>query len=754
MLSKLIAALDSKRAQSAMEYLMTYGWAILVLLVVVAVLFAVGFSDTGQIDVPGSCSFQQGATCIEHAFYSETGESVILFGQSLGHPIEITNVKCTQEASSPADPSWTWGSGFTGSRISPGGSEALTLQCYDSDGAPVSGLNPSDYYSGKIWIQYTETDTGEVKVMSGQICASPELGAPPPTSTPTPTLTSTPAPTATPTVTPTTEPTATPTATPICPDGCECVPPDISPEPGINFWCYDPGAGQCAGPPGPICYNDDAGEGGVCCDLCPDPGCDCHIDFESDGCPPGTTECASGSSNCNYYSTFVYSVPGMCCGAPTPTATPTPTLTPTPEPLVISVCDWSQPPPTGSLIESPGNYVVESSLTAPSTCIRVLPGGAGSVIDCQGNSITGLGIATGVELYSGADGVTVHDCHVTQFTTGFSIRSNDNVLTDNSANYNTQYGFELVTNSGNQLTGNTAEHNTYHGFYFDTSSANTLTGNTASSSGSKGFYIYRNSVNNVLTGNTADSNTQDGFHLDDGCIGNNLSGNNALFNGGQGFKLEDAADDNNLFGNNASHHSSSGFAVISSCTGNTLENNNAFNNSYAIQLSYSNDNDVLDNTLLNSTSRGITISHSNSNIVEGNNISTYYDRGINVESSSSSNFIRYNTITDGRYGILVDSSTVNTISGNVITLSGYYGIYLRNSASNNILTYNTANNTLAVWGNGIYIKDSSGCTIENNIACNNAGSTDIACNVAQTGGDNICDSVSCSGASCTTSCPP
>src|SRR5271157_6101508 len=48
----------TKRAQSAMEYLMTYGWAILIIAVVLGALFALGFFNSANLapKVPaGSC---------------------------------------------------------------------------------------------------------------------------------------------------------------------------------------------------------------------------------------------------------------------------------------------------------------------------------------------------------------------------------------------------------------------------------------------------------------------------------------------------------------------------------------------------------------------------------------------------------------------------------------------------------------------------------------------------------------------------
>ena len=52
------------KSQSAMEYLMTYGWAILIIAVVLAVLFQLGVFSSGNFStraLPGSCQVQKGA---------------------------------------------------------------------------------------------------------------------------------------------------------------------------------------------------------------------------------------------------------------------------------------------------------------------------------------------------------------------------------------------------------------------------------------------------------------------------------------------------------------------------------------------------------------------------------------------------------------------------------------------------------------------------------------------------------------------
>ena len=57
----------NRRAQSAMEYLMTYGWAILVVLIALSALFYLGVFDP---DVKNSCTATAPVTCTDVKVFS------------------------------------------------------------------------------------------------------------------------------------------------------------------------------------------------------------------------------------------------------------------------------------------------------------------------------------------------------------------------------------------------------------------------------------------------------------------------------------------------------------------------------------------------------------------------------------------------------------------------------------------------------------------------------------------------------------
>jgi len=77
-----------KRAQAAMEFLMTYGWAILVVLVAIGALAYFGVLNPGRF-LPSSCTIGPGLACGE--FKATTSNVVIYVRNGLGKSINITS---------------------------------------------------------------------------------------------------------------------------------------------------------------------------------------------------------------------------------------------------------------------------------------------------------------------------------------------------------------------------------------------------------------------------------------------------------------------------------------------------------------------------------------------------------------------------------------------------------------------------------------------------------------------------------------
>ena len=78
-----------KKGQAAIEFIMTYGWAILVVLVAIAALAYFGVLSPSRF-LPEQCLFEPGLACIEHSA-STTGLTLVLTN-SLGKDITITSI--------------------------------------------------------------------------------------------------------------------------------------------------------------------------------------------------------------------------------------------------------------------------------------------------------------------------------------------------------------------------------------------------------------------------------------------------------------------------------------------------------------------------------------------------------------------------------------------------------------------------------------------------------------------------------------
>ena len=182
-----------RKGQTAMEYLMTYGWAILIIMIVVAVLFYLGVFNLGS--TISQCTFPPGFTCVSNKLQAGTSKLYLVLGQGTGHPIQVNGVNCTQQTDTNQMSSGLYvsysnyniGSGASSINISSGASavvaDAMNISGSDypavADNIICSQANglPGDTtigasYNGIIYINYTETDTGLTRIISGTYSAA------------------------------------------------------------------------------------------------------------------------------------------------------------------------------------------------------------------------------------------------------------------------------------------------------------------------------------------------------------------------------------------------------------------------------------------------------------------------------------------------------------------------------------------------------------------------------------------------------
>ena len=184
------------RAQSAMEYLMTYGWAILIIAVVLGALFSLGVFSSGAL-LGTACVAGPGFQC-QNPVLLTTGNVAFTFGQSTGATLYNVALGCAATTTGAGLPniasltgivlldtgSINGGTGGAASSISASGSAVygnvlkanqLTmvsgqtvsvtgLPCFSSTGAALgttASLAPiGTSFSGSIWMNYTSSSAG------------------------------------------------------------------------------------------------------------------------------------------------------------------------------------------------------------------------------------------------------------------------------------------------------------------------------------------------------------------------------------------------------------------------------------------------------------------------------------------------------------------------------------------------------------------------------------------------------------------
>jgi len=142
----------NRKSQAAMEFLMTYGWAILVVLAAIAALAYFGVLSPEKF-LPEKCLIETGFTCISSKI--ESGQSTIILSNGLGRSVMINSIdigSCSKT--------------FT-----------TSMQSEDENTFVVTGCGNGDLkeiFKGDIIIKYTEKRTNLSKTAYGVITAKIE----------------------------------------------------------------------------------------------------------------------------------------------------------------------------------------------------------------------------------------------------------------------------------------------------------------------------------------------------------------------------------------------------------------------------------------------------------------------------------------------------------------------------------------------------------------------------------------------------
>jgi parallel beta-helix repeat protein len=322
------------------------------------------------------------------------------------------------------------------------------------------------------------------------------------------------------------------------------------------------------------------------------------------------------------------------------------------------------------------------------------------------------------------DGISLGGNHNTIFNNtvngndgGLTITGNNNNISYNNASSN----FEgiRVFGDNNSIINNNASSNNCRGIRLG-GNYNIIANCTVSSNGDSYSYIgiYLQYSNNIIVANNT---ILDNYILLSGCI-NNVIINNTMTKlticAGvyiDGSVLEhfntNSIDTSNTVNSKPIYYwknqtggtvpSGASQVILANCTGVVVENNNFNDVPVGVELGFSSNNIIANNTVMGLWGlNGVFLEYSNNNTVINNYIS---DKGEGIYLvTSNGNTINGNTASNNYNGIwLCASSYYNTIINNIVSNSGWDGIYINWNYYTIAYHNNLINNNHQVSDNGI-----------------------------------------------------
>lgn len=144
---------SNKKGQAAMEFLMTYGWAILAAVVVIGVLAYFGVFSPGRF-LPSACITNAPFGCDEFGITALTGIELKLRNGG-GESMTVSSVNVTG-----------CGENTVSFVVADGGTGVVTVACAGAEGILIAG----EKFKGDITVKYKKTAGGTItQVSSGTI---------------------------------------------------------------------------------------------------------------------------------------------------------------------------------------------------------------------------------------------------------------------------------------------------------------------------------------------------------------------------------------------------------------------------------------------------------------------------------------------------------------------------------------------------------------------------------------------------------
>lgn len=86
-----------KKSQSALEFLTTYGWAFLVILIMISALAYFGILNPSRV-LPNRCTFGSEIQCLDHQISATANTFRLRLKSSVGEPITVQSITLSSES--------------------------------------------------------------------------------------------------------------------------------------------------------------------------------------------------------------------------------------------------------------------------------------------------------------------------------------------------------------------------------------------------------------------------------------------------------------------------------------------------------------------------------------------------------------------------------------------------------------------------------------------------------------------------------
>jgi hypothetical protein len=144
-----------KKGQAALDFLMTYGWAIALVVIIAAVLFAMGLFDTSNFVGNKATGFA--GVAVNSWNINSAGAMQIRLMNQVGKRIQIDNVTAQQTGGSAV-------TNTTAHNVTNGG-----YQSYDLAAVGPSGAGVGTGYTTTVSVAYTDIESGFKYVTTGTL---------------------------------------------------------------------------------------------------------------------------------------------------------------------------------------------------------------------------------------------------------------------------------------------------------------------------------------------------------------------------------------------------------------------------------------------------------------------------------------------------------------------------------------------------------------------------------------------------------